>query len=97
MTRSILLFLFSLLALAPVAVSAQEPADTFRVDEFVVTATRLPTPRRAVPAAVTVLRGEDLRAQGIHFVADALRPVPDAARRRRSGCPARGDPRRAAR
>ena len=79
MTRSILLFLFSLLALAPVAVSAQEPADTFRVDEFVVTATRLPTPRRAVPAAVTVLRGEDLRAQGIHFVADALRPVPGAS------------------
>src|SRR5204862_1082845 len=44
----------------------------------VVTATRLPTPADAVPAAVTVLTGEALRSQGIQTVAEALRTVPAA-------------------
>ena len=79
MTRSIPLLLFLLRGLAPAPASAQELSDTFRLKEIVVTGTRLPTPRRAVPAAVTVLRGEELRAQGIHFVADALRQVPGAS------------------
>lgn len=67
------------LALAPLPGAAQRtPPDTFRLDPIVVTATRVPTPRTAVPAAVTVLDGELLRAQGIRFVADALRQVPGA-------------------
>jgi vitamin B12 transporter len=52
--------------------------DTFRLREVVVTATRLPTPLAAVPAAVTVITGEELRARGVRFVADALRTVPGA-------------------
>ncbi len=60
-------------------VLAQEPPDSFRLREIVVTATRLPLPRVAVPAAVTVLEGDELRARGIRFVADALRTVPGAA------------------
>jgi vitamin B12 transporter len=62
-------------ALLPGASRAQEPPDTFRLGELVVTATRLPTPRRAVPAAVTVIGGDELRARGAHRLADALRSV----------------------
>jgi outer membrane receptor protein involved in Fe transport len=65
--------------LAPLPARAQEPADTFALSELVVTATRLPVPRAAVPAAVTVLSGEELRARGVRVVADALRLVPGAA------------------
>jgi vitamin B12 transporter len=72
--------LFGVSALATLAppASSQEPTDTFRLDELVVTATGLPAARRAVPAAVTVLRGNALRALGLHRVADALRLVPGA-------------------
>jgi vitamin B12 transporter len=69
---------FAALATLADPVSSQEPPDTFRLDELVVTATGLPAARRAVPAAVTVFRGEDLRALGVHRVADALRLVPGA-------------------
>jgi len=36
---------------------AQEPPDTFALDPIVVTATRLPAPRHAVPATVPLLAG----------------------------------------
>lgn len=69
----------ALVAVPPAArASAQEPADTFALSQLVVTATRVPVPRAAVPAAVTVLRGDELRARGVRFVADALRDVPGA-------------------
>ena len=64
-------------ALAP-ALAGQEPTDTVMLNPVVVTATRLPMPAHAVPAAVTVLRGEALRSQGIRTVAEALRTVPAA-------------------
>jgi vitamin B12 transporter len=64
-------------ALAPAA-RAQEVRDTATLPEIVVTATRYPVPADSVAATVTVLQGEDLRAQGIHFVGDALRQVPGA-------------------
>jgi vitamin B12 transporter len=66
------------LAVGTAAAQAQEPPDTFRLAEIIVSATRMPSPRAAVPAAVTVLHGSALRARGIHFVADALRDVPGA-------------------
>jgi vitamin B12 transporter len=59
------------LAAFPVILSAQQA-----VPDLVVTATRGAGELRAVPAATTVLRGEDLRARGILFVSDALREVP---------------------
>ena len=43
-----------------------------------MTATRYPVRPDSVAATVTVLRGDDLRAQGIRFVTDALRQVPGA-------------------
>ncbi len=57
---------------------AQIPADTFDLPEIVVTATRMPHHRDAVPVAVTVLTGEELRASGVRSVAEALRRTPSA-------------------
>src|SRR6266540_646519 len=62
----------------PLAVAAQTP-DTVELTPVVVTATRLPRSAAGVPAAVTVLRGVDLREQGIRTVFEALRDVPGAA------------------
>ena len=57
----------------------QPPKDSAVLAPVVVTATRLPQPAADVPAAVTVLRGADLRAKGIGTVLEALRDVPGAA------------------
>lgn len=70
--------LASLVILAGAA-GAQEPADTFRLKELVVTATRLPTPRSALPLATSVVTGEELRQRGVRTVADAIRTLPGVA------------------
>lgn len=44
-----------------------------------VTATRVPAAIGRTPAAITILAGDDLRAQGIASLLDALRLVPGAA------------------
>ena len=56
--------------------SGQNPTDTARLGDLVVTATRQSTHESAIPAAVTVIHGDDLRARGVHLVLDALREVP---------------------
>lgn len=71
--------LFCLLVVVPAALAAQQSRDTVVLDPVVVTATRIPTPASAVPAAVTVISGAELQAQGIRTVADALRSVPAAS------------------
>ncbi|MGH7580072.1 MAG: TonB-dependent receptor, partial [Gemmatimonadales bacterium] len=84
MTRPRRVPVFQLLALAatlvatPGALGAQELGDTASLPEIVVTATRYPVAPDSIAATVTVLQGDDLRAQGIHFVGDALRQVPGA-------------------
>jgi vitamin B12 transporter len=65
----------ALAAATPAALQAQEAGDTVRIDGVVVTATRVPVPRDAVSAAVTVIPGEALRARGVALVLDALREV----------------------
>lgn len=50
--------------------------DTIRLDEMVVTATRLPVRLADAPGSVTVLSGDELRSRGYRFVTDALRTVP---------------------
>jgi vitamin B12 transporter len=60
------------------SITAQETQDTTRLEELVVTPTRLPTPPDAVVSSVTTISGEDLRARGVRFVQDALREVPGA-------------------
>ncbi len=54
---------------------AQQPRDSAVLAPVVVTATRFAQPAADVPVAVTVLRGADLRAQGIGTVLEALRDV----------------------
>ncbi|MGH6692553.1 MAG: TonB-dependent receptor, partial [Longimicrobiales bacterium] len=76
-TQVFLACAYALIHAAPAV--AQERPDSFRLKEIVATATRMATARDAAPAAVTVLYGEELRARGIRFVADALRTVPGAA------------------
>ena len=69
-----------LLAVATSATAAQaQQPDTFRLKEIVVTATKLPLPRSATTAVVTVLSGDSLRRQGVRTVADALRLTASAA------------------
>src|SRR5881628_2604501 len=75
---SVLCLSATLSVLRPSSLSAQGQ-DTITLKPVVVTATRVPAPRDAVPAAVTVLTGDALRARGIRTVADALRLVPGAA------------------
>lgn len=50
-------------------------ADTAALPPIVITATRVPTPRAATTASVTVLTGSQLRAQGLVYLRDALREV----------------------
>jgi vitamin B12 transporter len=79
--RAFALPLFTLaavLTVAPSALRAQEVRDTASLPEIVVTATRYPIAPDSVASTVTVLRGDDLRAEGIRFVGDALRQVPGA-------------------
>jgi vitamin B12 transporter len=68
---------FGLVALSPAA--GQQPRDTVRLREIVVTATRLPTPIAAVANGVTVIRGETLREHGVTHLLEALRAVPGLA------------------
>jgi vitamin B12 transporter len=82
--RAITSLAIAAIALAgPRAGLAQAPRhtmaeDTVALPELVVTATRVPLPRDALPTPVTVLSGVDLRERGVRTVADALRTVPGA-------------------
>src|SRR3990172_9138695 len=63
-------------ALAVCSLPAQAGRDTARVNDIVVTATRVPASTGTIAAATTVISGDALRARGITFVIDALREVP---------------------
>lgn len=65
--------------LASESATAQEPVDTIPLDSLVVTVTRQPLPRDAVPAAVSVIQGDELRARGERLLVDALRFTPGTA------------------
>ncbi len=62
--------------LATTSLGAQTPRDTLALPEITVTATRYPVPPESLAATLTVLHGDELRAEGIRFVGDALREVP---------------------
>ena len=68
----------ALALLAPAPLAGKVEGDTASLPEIVVTATRYPVAVDSVASTVTVLQGEDLRAQGVRFLADALRQVPGA-------------------
>ncbi|MFN2572052.1 MAG: TonB-dependent receptor plug domain-containing protein [Gemmatimonadales bacterium] len=66
------------LMLLALALGAQQPQDTVALKPVVVTATRAKVAADMVAAAVTVLRGADLIAQGVRTVGQALEIVPGA-------------------
>ena len=70
------LFLASISFVAPVSTTQSQVRDTLA--PAVITATRVAVSSAAPTATTTVLRGDDLRAQGITRVVDALRLVPGA-------------------
>jgi vitamin B12 transporter len=78
MIRAPLAAVAACLCLSPQVLAGQERADTAALPEIVVTATQYPTAPDSVAATVSVIRGEDLRARGVRFVADALREIPGA-------------------
>ena len=72
-----MLFALTVTCLVPSGTArAQAAQDTTRLEDIVVTATRVPISAEAVTSSVTVLRGDELRAKGITRVLDALRTVP---------------------
>jgi len=68
---AVLVTLFGL----PASMGAQEPRDSVELEPVVVTASRVPLPRDAVVAAVTVVTADELRRRGIRTVAEALRGI----------------------
>ena len=78
-TRAVVTLLASVVAsvaLCPQSLAQQTARDTARITPVVVTATRSPMSADRTPASVTVVSGEQLRAEGIVTMADALRSVP---------------------
>lgn len=69
------------LLLVPAALTAQVPVgdSVYEVAPLVITAERSPLPVGVVSGTITVLHGDELRAQGVRTVAEALRQVPGAA------------------
>ena len=68
---------FSAALLLPIVAGAQQTApDTARIAPVVVTATRSPVAADREPSSVTVVSGDQLRAEGITNAVDALRVVP---------------------
>jgi len=65
------------LAFRPLAAQDQS-ADTALVEPVVVSATRAPMSRGALPVAVTIIDGDELRDRGIGTVAEALTDVTSA-------------------
>jgi iron complex outermembrane receptor protein len=68
-----LLFLIVVLCTVPVSpLSAQSPSIPPASEQIVVSATKLPEDEIDLPADVTVITGEELRARGAQTLADAL-------------------------
>ncbi|HJQ19183.1 MAG TPA: TonB-dependent receptor [Gemmatimonadaceae bacterium] len=69
--------LVTLLVASSLPAQEQSP-DTARVAPVVITATRTPLSVSALPVAVTVISGDELRLRGVVSVADALQDVTSA-------------------
>lgn len=68
--------LFAVLGLHASVAWAQQDADTFQLDPLIITATRSAERLSQTTRSVTVISAEDIAAQGVQTVADALRSVP---------------------
>ena len=58
------------------AVSHAQSSSTERPEEIVVTSSMLPTPKRQIGTAVSVLDGADIELRGYDSLADAMRTLP---------------------
>ncbi|MEA2078395.1 MAG: TonB-dependent receptor [Pseudomonadota bacterium] len=68
--------LIALASIAAAPVMAELPTSAQEMDDLVVTATRLATPRGEVASSVTVITAEDIERRQFRSVAHALRSVP---------------------
>ena len=75
-SRIIAVCLFVVLGLQAPAAWAQQDEDTFRLDPLIITATRSAERLSRTTRSVSVISAEDIAAQGVQTVADALRSVP---------------------
>ena len=57
-------------------VRAQQSSDAVVMDDLVVTATRLPTPRQQLASSVTVITADDIERRQFRSLPQALRSVP---------------------
>ena len=74
----LLVAVVAIVAVRPPVVAQEASRDTVRAAPIVVTATRAPLSQSVLPVAVSVIRGEELRARGVTTVADALNDVTSA-------------------
>ena len=75
-SRIIAVCLFVVLGLQAPAARAQQDGNAFQLDPLIVTATRSAERLSRTTRSVTVISTEDMAAQGVQTVADALRSVP---------------------
>ena len=76
LSRIIAVCLFVVLGLQAPAAWAQQDEDTFQLDPLIITATRSAERLSQTTRSVSVISAEDIAAQGVQTVADALRSVP---------------------
>lgn len=72
MTHTMFIRVLPLLAAGAPLLAQRQSTDTARVEPIVVSATRAPLTQGALPVAVTIITGEELRLRGVTTVADAL-------------------------
>jgi vitamin B12 transporter len=75
-SQQVLVLITSMVGVSAAPVMAEQPHSPQEMDDLVVTATRLPTPRRQVASSVTVITAEDIQRRQFRSVSDALRSVP---------------------
>src|SRR5688572_10335788 len=73
------LIALSILSCSAAPALAQETADTFRIREVIVSATRLPQSAHTVSTAVSVIHSGEFQRLGLRNAADVLRTVSGAA------------------
>lgn len=75
-SQQVLVLMAAMVGAGAAPVMAEQPQPPQEMDDLVVTATRLPTPRRQVASSVTVITAEDIQRRQFRSVSDALRSVP---------------------
>jgi vitamin B12 transporter len=75
-SRQVLVLITAMVGVSTAPVMAEQAQSPQEMDDLVVTATRLPTPRGQVASSVTVITAADIQRRQFRSVSDALRSVP---------------------